>query len=191
MTIHGSHGVHVKDNVAHDTFGHCFFLEDGGEKDTVFDGNLGLTTRKGFLTPSDTQVSSLVTYSAKSGRSYFLHFALQPSTFWLTSPLVTMLNNHAAGSDEQGVGIWYLFPDKPVGPSANDTRFFADKEAKHTPITLFEDNVAHSNGNIGLALFRRLREDHGILGCSTYAPREIPLKKSEFVPVTFNGFIGE
>ena len=60
VTIHGSHGVHVKNNVAHDTFGHCFFLEDGGEKETVFEGNLGLTTRKGFLTESDEQV---VTYN--------------------------------------------------------------------------------------------------------------------------------
>jgi len=89
VTIHGSHGVHVKNNVAHDTYGHCYFLEDGGEKETVFEGNLGLTTRNGFLTPSDTQ----------------------PSTFWLTSPLVTMTNNHAAGSDRKGVGIWYLFPN--------------------------------------------------------------------------------
>ena len=44
-------------NVAHDTFEHCYFLEDGGEKETVFEGNLGLTTRPGFLTPSDNQVS--------------------------------------------------------------------------------------------------------------------------------------
>ena len=101
-----------------------------------------------------------------------------------------MVGNHAAGSAQKGVGIWYLFPDKPVGPSA-DQGFFQHREAKHTPITLFENNVAHSNGNIGLALFRRLREDHGILGCSTYNPREEPLnRKSELVPAHFNGFIG-
>ena len=83
-----------------------------------------------------------------------------------------MLNNHAAGSGMKGVGIWYLFPDAPVGPSVG--LFFKKREAKHTAITLFENNVAHSNGQLGLGVFRRLREDHGLLGCSTYNPRENP-----------------
>jgi len=166
VTIHGSHGVHVKDNVAHDTYGHCFFLEDGGEKRTVFEGNLGLTTRNGYLVPSDSE----------------------PSTFWLTSPLVTMIGNHAAGSaGNKGIGIWYLFPDKPVGESAG-LGFFKPKEAKHTPISEFRDNVAHSNGRMGLGVFRRLRQDHGIVGCSTYDPRAVPTdKNSEVVPAIFNG----
>merc|ERR1719414_1132205 len=110
VTVHATHGLDITDNVAHDTYGHCFFLEDGGEKDNLFDGNLGLTTRKGFLTPSDSE----------------------PTTFWLTSPLVTMTNNHAAGSDSKhGVGIWYLFPDEPVGPSKNlNPPLFGYREAK-------------------------------------------------------------
>ncbi len=141
VTIHGSHGVHIKvslisipshsinpslafqDNVAYDTRGHCFFLEDGGEKRTLFDHNLGLGTRKGGLTPSDTQ----------------------PATFWITSPLTTMTNNAAAGADStSGFGIWYLFPDEPVGPSAG-LGFFGEKEAKHTPITLFKVNEFPGN----------------------------------------------
>ena len=120
--------------------------------------------------------------------STFKYF--QPSTFWLTSPLVTMVDNHAAGSGEKGVGIWYLFPNKPVGPSA-DQGFFQYNEAKRTPITLFDNNVAHSNGNLGLAVFRRLREDHGILGCSTYNPKSDPSTgDSETVPAKFNAFTG-
>ena len=102
-----------------------------------------------------------------------------------------MVGNHAAGADERGVGIWYLFPDNPVGPSATEN-FFKHREAKHIPITLFQNNVAHSNGKIGLALFRRLREDHGIQGCSTYNPRVTPLNKdSELTPVLFDGFTGK
>ncbi len=104
-----------QDNVAYDTRGHCYFLEDGGEKRTVFHHNLGLGTRKGGLTPSDTQ----------------------PATFWITSPLTTMTENAAAGADSHsGFGIWYLFPDAPVGPSTG--LFFKKHEAKHTPIDLFE-----------------------------------------------------
>ena len=65
VTIHGSHEVHVKNNVAHDTYGHCFFLEDGGEKNNVFEGNLGLTTRRGFLTLGDDQVFAIFTIFSK------------------------------------------------------------------------------------------------------------------------------
>ena len=32
VTVHGTHGVTVQDNVAHDTLGHCYYIEDGGEK---------------------------------------------------------------------------------------------------------------------------------------------------------------
>ena len=46
----------IQDNVGYDTRGHCFFTEDGGEKDTVFNGNLGLSTRTGVITPSDIEV---------------------------------------------------------------------------------------------------------------------------------------
>ena len=59
MTIHGSHGVLVQDNVAYDTYGHCYFTEDGGEKDTTFNGNLGLSTREGIVTPSDKEVRNV------------------------------------------------------------------------------------------------------------------------------------
>jgi hypothetical protein len=49
-----------------------------------------------------------------------------------------MTNNAAAGSDKQaGHGIWYLFPEEPVGPSQG-LGFFDRREAKRTLITLFE-----------------------------------------------------
>ena len=32
ITVHGTHGVNVINNVAYHTFGHCYFLEDGGER---------------------------------------------------------------------------------------------------------------------------------------------------------------
>ena len=88
VTIHGSHGIHVTDNVAYKHNGHCYFLEDGGEKRTVFDNNLGLGTYPGVLTESDKE----------------------PTTFWITSPLTVVTNNAAAGSDySKGMGIWYIY----------------------------------------------------------------------------------
>ncbi len=89
-----------------------------------------------------------------------------------------------------GVGIWYLFPDEPVGPSFG-LGYFGLKEAKRTPIGRFYSNVAHSNGAQGLAFFRRLDENHDIEGCSTYTPRVDPKDdKSDFSPITFDTFTG-
>jgi len=170
VTIHGTHGVLVKDNVGHDTYGHCFFLEDGGEQDNTFDGNLGLTTRKGFLTPTDNK----------------------PTTFWITSPLTTVINNVAGGADfDNGVGYWFLFPDAPVGPSKG-LGFFKFKEAKSTTITRFDNNVAHSCGEFGLACNKRLAPDHGFVSCSTYDPRVTPndFKNSDLAPAIFTRFTG-
>ena len=62
VTIHGTHGVLIQDNVGYHTHGHCFFEEDGGEKDITFDGNLGLSTMTGLVTPSDAQVINHLTF---------------------------------------------------------------------------------------------------------------------------------
>ena len=130
---------------------------------------LGLGTKPGVLTPSDAD----------------------PTTFWITSPLTTLTNNAAAGShNKAGVGIWYVFPDEPVGPSTG-LGFLGYLEAKHTPITLFENNSAHSNGNAGLGFFNRVGTEHQLIGCSTYSPRVNPQDQdSEFQAVILNGFTG-
>ena len=69
--------------------------------------------------------------------------------------------------------------------------FFQRKEAKQTPILTFENNVAHSNGLIGLRFDKRLSPDHGIIGCSTYDPRINPTaRRSNRTAVTLSGFTG-
>ena len=44
----------LRDNVAFDIFGHAYFLEDGAEKATILEGNLGATIKRikssGFIT---------------------------------------------------------------------------------------------------------------------------------------------
>ena len=39
--------VQVIDNVCYRHMGHGYFLEDGAEEDTVFDGNLAVSTLRG------------------------------------------------------------------------------------------------------------------------------------------------
>lgn len=43
------------DNVCYDFIGHGYFMEDGSEKGTLFDGNLAAGARRGtqFLEPTD------------------------------------------------------------------------------------------------------------------------------------------
>lgn len=45
QTVHNTHALLVEGNVAFDTYGHCYFIEDGIEERNVFDRNLGLLTR--------------------------------------------------------------------------------------------------------------------------------------------------
>ena len=46
ITIHGTSEVEVVGNVAYNTLGHCYFLEDGAETKNLIEGNLGILTRR-------------------------------------------------------------------------------------------------------------------------------------------------
>ncbi|CAC5418259.1 TEME2 [Mytilus coruscus] len=152
ITIHGSHGVTVQDNVCYDHLGHGIFLEDGGEKRTLIDGNLVAVTRKGDLIPTDRDF---------------------PSSFWITNPKTRLRNNIAAGSE--GTGIWIIFPHEPTGPSRG-LGFMARDEARHTKFTEITNNLAHSSLFAGFFFDGRIednlvRQQHVTNG---YFPRTMP-----------------
>ena len=131
VTCHGSFGCQILDNVAYEHLGHCYFLEDGVEKDTVLRGNLGLGTRKtsSSLVPSD----------------------MDPATFWITHPTALVTGNTAAGSE--GKGFWFLQASLPTGESgrrqAKGTHFyFAAGELFRTPLKGISGNtVGHLNSS--------------------------------------------
>ena len=129
LTLHGTRGVRVSSNVAYDTIGHCYFLEDGVETGNVLDHNLGILTRR-----------------ARPGEAV-LPSDLTPATFWVTNPDNVLRGNVAAGS--QGNGFWYSLPLRPTGLSQNVPG--ADRvHPRRTRLGGFQDNVAHSNDNDGL-----------------------------------------
>ncbi|XP_061192631.1 cell surface hyaluronidase-like [Saccostrea echinata] len=153
ITIHGTHGAQVKDNFCFNTLGHGYFLEDGGEKRTVLDGNLGAGQKRGNLIRSD----------------------MNPTTFWITNPQTYVRNNVAAGGEAHG--FWFVYPNSPVGPSAS--RGFMDQyEAMHTAIFEFDNNVAHSNAKSGLFIDNILRSDGSLVSSNSYEPWNDP-KDSE------------
>lgn len=111
----------VKDNVAYDTAGHCFVLQDGTESGNYFLRNLGAKTRKvnnGFAPESDDS----------------------PSTFFVASPNNSWLDNVGAGSE--GAGFSILLGDSVKGLHMSD--HLTTVPAANS-LAQFEGNVAHSN----------------------------------------------
>jgi hypothetical protein len=110
VTIHGTDNALVENNVCYNHLGHGYFLEDGTEQGNTIKGNLGILTVKPKageeVLPSDVEIEV-----ASRG----------PTTFWLSNPNNTVVDNHASGSD--GLGFWYNLEDKAIAragsPSVN------------------------------------------------------------------------
>lgn len=127
ITVHGTHHWLIQDNIIYDTIGHAYFVEDGVEYQNVLEGNLGLVTRR----PDDPLLVS--------------DHTLGPATFWLSHPNNILRGNVAAGS--AGTGIWLDIPERSTGESAE---MGVDTRPQLEPVGEFVDNVAHSNGTIGI-----------------------------------------
>lgn len=171
ITIHGTNDVLVSGNAAYDTFGHCYFLEDGAELGNVLDGNLGLMTRSPAgalaLLPSDD------TY-------------LGPALFWITNPANVVTNNVAASSE--GTGFWYALPEHPTGPSyvVFDGASWYNRR---TPLGAFSGNLAHSNASDGLHVDNGPTADASGLQVTSYTPRQDPSDRdSTPVLAVFEGY---
>jgi cell migration-inducing and hyaluronan-binding protein len=82
ITIHGSSGVLLQDNAAFDTFGHCYFFEDGAETGNVLRGNFGMMARA----PREEQ-RIIRTDGGHMG----------PAVFWITNPDKVLVDD-VAGS---------------------------------------------------------------------------------------------
>ena len=61
VTIHGSNGIKIQSNAAYKAPGHCYFLEDGVEKNNLFEKNIGLSITapeaSKRLLPTDSELS--------------------------------------------------------------------------------------------------------------------------------------
>lgn len=141
--IHATDNVLVEKNVAYDTGGHCFMLEDGMETGNRFVRNLGVRTRgPGRLIPN------MGTNGAETDN--------EPTTFWIPALGNTWVENVAAGCVEArragGCNGWWFEP-MLRGPLAGN---FPGWRPEMVNIELFESNVAHSNGIVSVLVLRRV-----------------------------------
>jgi len=144
IAIHGTENVVVRDDVAYDTIGHCYFLEDGVETGNVLEHDLGLATR------------------AADARTAILDSDTLPATFWISNPANIVRDDAAAGS--QGSGFWYNLAPHPTGPSATQAIW-----PRRTPLGDFSGNVAHANEMNGLFV-DILRNPPGVTEAPNYDP---------------------
>ncbi|XP_048242586.1 cell surface hyaluronidase-like [Haliotis rufescens] len=142
VTVHGTDGAEVSDNVCYLHHGHGFFLEDSAEQRNVFDSNLCIGTMHGTHIMSDM-------------KKEWCNATMRPycdalSSYWITHPNNTFINNVAAGSDN--TGFWILASRHPLGPSRQRQQqrgLVPEFHAMQTKVKEFRNNTAHSNMNAG------------------------------------------
>jgi hypothetical protein len=130
VVVHGTNKLRVEANVAYDTMGHCYMTEDGIETGNEFMYNLGAQT--GIP-------QTLIPNQGPNGDET----DGEPATFWIPNPTNSWVGNVAAGSVANG----YWFEPKLRGVRAS---LYPNYDPQIEPLTLFKDNVAHSNiGTLG------------------------------------------
>ena len=160
VTVHGTNNVRVENNVTYNTIGHCFFLEDGVEHGNVFARNLGIQTK---CHPSKPCVPTNLAPgrpaagpSGQTSKEVLLPSDNTASTFWITNPDNTYVDNVAAGSDQ--IGFWFALPEHPNG-AFEGTEVSANTWPRRTNVREFNGNVAHSNFD-GMMFDRGPRADN-------------------------------
>ena len=145
IVVHGTDNMLIQENVAFDTKGHCFLLEDGIEMGNQFIKNLGALTG-----PPQKVIPNMGSNGQESDK--------KASTFWITNPSNIFIGNVAAGSSDSG----FWFELKLRGDRAH--WYDKDFDPRTFKLITFKDNVAHSNDKIGLRFYP-----------SGYRPSEIAL----------------
>ena len=146
IAIHGVHYLRVQDNVAFETRGHQYFVEDGLETKNIITGNLGANARENFvgLTSDAT-----------------------PAVYWLVNGDNYFERNIAAGGTHYGV--WF-FPEPKVR-GASEFEPGSDKICPQgIPIYHFADNEGHNMGRYGLRIFTG-RSPHNGEGMPGFYPK--------------------
>jgi len=176
VTVHGTNDLLVENNVTYNTVGHCFFMEDGIESGNAFVKNLAIQTKchptmecvpnnlaaNGEI---DAENRQALVQTSFSGEHTLLPSDNTASSYWITNPDNSYIDNVAAGSDS--TGFWYSIPIHPNGAflGSDDS---LNTWPRRTPVREFRGNVAHSNFD-GFMIDRHINQDN------TFGLASIPL----------------
>ncbi len=181
VTVHGTNDVVVQNNVTYNTVGHCFFMEDGIEHGNQFVHNLAIQTKCHTSKPCEptnlaatgetTGTRQDAATSGQKSKDVLLPSDNTVSSFWITNPDNTYVDNVAAGSDE--TGFWMSLPEHPNG-AFQDTDISKNTWPRRTKFREFKGNTAHSNYD-GFMFDRNIAANNTfIVTGSAHASRENP-----------------
>jgi cell migration-inducing and hyaluronan-binding protein len=178
VTVHGTNNLSIENNVTYNTVGHCFFVEDGIETGNQFVRNLAIQTKchptldcvPMNLAANGEKATQYANAAAERQASFHSGNTLLPSdntvsSFWITNPDNSYIDNVAAGSDQ--VGFWLSIPEHPNGAFLG-TEVSLNTWPRRTPLREFRGNTAHSNFD-GFLIDRHIDHDN------TFGLASIPL----------------
>ena len=151
VTVHGTNNVRVENNVAFNTVGHCYFLEDAVETGNQFIHNLGMMTKchpdgkpcvPTNLGPIGSEGKRVFDPAGQSAKDILIPSDNTASTFWITNPDNIFRDNVAAGSE--ATGFWLALPQHPTG-AFEGTEVSKTTWPRRTRVREFKGNTAHSN----------------------------------------------
>lgn len=161
ITIHGTWGTLVDNNVAYDHIGHGIFLEDGSEINNTISNNLVVLTKR-----AATRAEALLDTDFEPANT---SQNAAPSSFWITNANNSFSGNIVAGSE--GTAYWFAFPSRPTGDSATDSRF-SNMEPHKSVLKQFKGNVAHSCLT-AIDLNDRLNANHELIANGAWLSPEV------------------
>ncbi|GJP36650.1 hypothetical protein CLOM_g21134 [Closterium sp. NIES-68] len=127
VVVHATFNLTVEENVAFNTRGHCFMVEEGGEQGNSFIRNVGIWTRPAVVKISPEETDD------------------EPSTFWISNANNNYIGNVAAGSED--TGFWLELRDGVRGLSLQWPLINKLIPLSYHRVGTFKGNVAHSSGN--------------------------------------------
>lgn len=196
VTVHGTNNLLVQNNVTFNTVGHCFFLEDGIETGNQFVRNLAIQTKchptlecvptnigpNGEMPPLFSDRAAYRLESFHGGKT-LLPSDNTVSSFWITNPDNSYIDNVAAGSDQ--AGFWLSLPHHPNGAFLG-TEIASKTFPRRMLLRAFRGNTAHSNYD-GFMFDRNIAEDNTFaLAGNAYMPLKDPMDpESEMLETVF------
>ena len=141
-TIHGTNNATLNNNACYDHLGHGYFLEDGNETGNTISNNIGILSRR---PPAGQELLFSDIDPGNTGMSIGRQRAVGPSTYWITHPTNTVVNNVSVASE--GTGFWMSFPDSVScsGNPACSGDVFGNIQPINAPTTAFNGNQASTN----------------------------------------------